>query len=314
MTGNTGGGRAVRKWRTRVFSAALAGLLGLGAVRVASQEKVTAPPDPSYTPGGPADTRHPGIDTDVFLYINHWRNSTPLEDHGGLVERDILTRGDPLHPVRKGAVLKYVKAYRRAVLEPRTNTAPVKPAGEQFFFYISSGRGRVEAGGKSAGLEEGSAVFIPAGREYRLLNPFADPLEMVLVIEETAPRFVPNTEVSVGSWSGSQPVYGTHWAHIAHPFIYDVEPKFSNPMGFVIISIDGFDIAQPHTHGLGIEEVWLQLRGRSLLFFGNRLLWQEPGEAFLIPPNNKVPHASINHSEEPMLWLFMGGSHPEDAR
>ena len=63
----------------------------------------------------------------------------------------------------------------------------------------------------------------------------------------------------------------------------------------------------------GTEEIWLQLRGKSLLFFGNRLLWQEPGEAFLIPPNHKVPHASINHSEEPMLWLFMGCSHPEDA-
>ena len=291
----------------------LVGLICLVPTGAQGQEKLKKPPPPSYTPGGPADFRHPGIDTDVFLYINHWKNSTPFEDHGGLIERDILTRGDPLHPPRKGAVLKYVKVYRRAVLEPRTNTAPVKAAGEQVFFYIASGKGRVEAGGKNAGLEEGSAVFIPAGREYRFLNLFAEPLEMYLVVEEAAPGFVPNAEISIGSYRGSQPVFGTHWAHIAHPFIYDVEPKFSNPMGFVVIAIDDFDIAQPHTHGPGTEEVWLQLRGRSLLFFGNRLLWQETGEAFLIPPNNTVPHASINHSEEPMLWLFMGCTHPEDA-
>jgi mannose-6-phosphate isomerase-like protein (cupin superfamily) len=308
-----GGGCAVKGWSCRVFSAAVIGLLAFGPLEVPAQEKLKTPPPPSYTPGGPADYRHPAIDTDVFLYINHWKNSTPLQDHGGLVERDILTRGDPLHPTRKGAVLKYVKSYRRSVLEPGTNTAPVKPAGEQIFFYVASGKGRVAAGAKSAGLEEGTAVFIPAGREYRLLNPFVEPLEMVLVVEETAPGFVPNVAISVGSWRSSPPVFGTHWAHIAHPFVYDVEPKFSNPMGFVVISIDSFDIAQPHTHGPGTEEVWLQLRGRSLLFFGNRLLWQEPGEAFLIPPNNKVPHASINHSEKPMLWLFMGCSHPEDA-
>jgi len=302
----------VTKGRARILSVVSICLLGFGAPGGAAQEKPTAPP-PSYTPGGPADYRHPEVDTDVFLYINHWKNSAPREDHGGLIERDILTRGDPLHPPGKGAILRYIKACRRAVLEPRTNTAPVRTAGEQIFFYVASGKGGVAAGRKSAGLVEGTAVFIPAGLEYRFLNLSDDPLEMFLFVEETAPAFVPNTEISVGSYQGSRPVFGTHWAHIAHPFVYDLEPKFSNPMGFVIISIDAFDIAQPHTHGPGTEEIWLQLRGKSLLFFGNRLLWQEPGEAFLIPPNHKVPHASINHSEEPMLWLFMGCSHPEDA-
>jgi uncharacterized RmlC-like cupin family protein len=84
-------------------------------------------------------------------------------------------------------------------------------------------------------------------------------------------------------------------------------------MGFIVVSIDKFDIAQPHTHGPGTEEIWCQIKGKSLLFFGNRLLWQEPGEAFLIPPNNKVPHSSINQTEEPMLWLYMGCRHSEDA-
>jgi len=278
------------------------------------QEKLTVAPDPSYAAGGPPAYRHPDLDTDVYLYINHWRNSAPLEDHGGLIERDILTRGDPLHPAQKGAVLKYVKAYRRGVLQPRTNTVPRKHAGEQVFFYVSSGKGRVEAGGKTAELEEGTAVFVPAGLEYRFFNPLDEQLEMYLVEEEIALGFVPNAEISVGSYGDSRPLYGAHWAHIAHPFIYDVEPKFSNPMGFIVVSIDNFDIAQPHTHGPGTEEIWLQVRGRSLLFFGNRLLWQEPGEAFLIPPNNKVPHCSINQTDEPMLWLYMGCRHEEDAR
>lgn len=36
---------------------------------------------------------------------------------------------------------------------------------------------------------------------------------------------------------------------------------------------------------------------------------QEPGEAFLIPPNNKVPYSSINHTREHMRWLYQGNRH-----
>jgi mannose-6-phosphate isomerase-like protein (cupin superfamily) len=77
-------------------------------------------------------------------------------------------------------------------------------------------------------------------------------------------------------------------------------------MGFVVVSMDAFDIAQPHTHPAPAEEIWLQIKGTSLLFFGNRLLRQEAGEAFLVPPTNTVPHSSINLDGERQLWLFFG--------
>ncbi len=289
------------------------GFLCVMASASQAQEKLTLAPGPSYAEGDPYAYRHPGVDIDVSLYINHWRNSPLPENHNGLTECDILTRGDPLHPPKKGAVLKYIKAYRRAALPPRSTSAPGEHESEQVFFYVSSGQGSVESEGKTAHLEEGTAVFVPAGLEYRFTNPSDNELEMFVVVEEIGPNFVPNREISVGRWRDSKPAYGAHWAHIAHPFNYDVEPKFFNPMGFIVVSVEGFDIAQPHTHGPGTEEIWLQLRGRSLLFFGNRLLRQEPGEAFLVPPNYKAPHCSINHSGEPMLWLFMGCRHEEDA-
>jgi mannose-6-phosphate isomerase-like protein (cupin superfamily) len=296
-----------------ILSAIVSGVLLFGCPALTAQEKLKTEPDPSYREDAVSVRRHPEVDTNVFLYINHWRNSLPFEAHGGLVERDILTPGDPLHPSKKGAVLRYIKAFRRGVLEPRTNTIPAKAEKEQIFFYVMSGTGGVEAGGKKACLEEGTAVVIPAGMEFRFFNPAAMPLEMIVVVEEAAPGFIPNKKMSVGSYHDAEPAVGHHWAHIARGFNYDVPPKFSNSMGFIVVSIDKFDIAQPHTHGPGTEEIWCQLKGKSLLFFGNRLLWQEPGEAFLVPPNNKVPHSSINHTEEPMLWLFMGCRHPEDA-
>lgn len=273
------------------------------------QQELTDEPPPSYAEDAVSNRRHPEVDTNVDLYINHWKNSLPHQGHGGLIERDILTPGDPLRPPKKGAVLKYIKAYKRGVLQPRCNTVPTKHENEQVFFYTVSGTGWAVGGAKKAALEEGVAIFIPAGLEYRFFNPTAEQLEMIIVVEQTPAGFLPNEEMSVGSYHNSPPSVGYHWAHIARGFLFDVNPKFANPMGFAVVSIDNFDIAQPHVHGPGCEEIWCQLKGKSLLFFGNRLLWQEPGEAFLIPPNNKVPHCSINHTGEHMLWLYMGNRH-----
>jgi mannose-6-phosphate isomerase-like protein (cupin superfamily) len=295
-----------------IFCAASAALIILGAGifwGLRSQQKLTEEPAPSFAEDAVSNHRHPEVDTNVDLYINHWRNSLPHEGHGGLIERDILTPGDPLRPPRKGAVLKYIKAYKRGVLQPHCDTVPTKHEREQVFFYVMNGTGWVGTGAKKAALEDGTAVFIPAGLEYRFFNPTDEQLEMLIVVEETPEGFAPNAEMSVGSYHDSQPSVGYHWAHIGRGFIFDVSPKFANPVGFAAVSIDNFDIAQPHVHGPGCEEVWCQLKGKSLLFFGNRLLWQEPGEAFLVPPNNKVPHCSINHTGEHLLWLYMGNRH-----
>ena len=281
--------------------------LAAGLVISALGQQVSPPvPEPSYREDAPWGLRRPGLDTDVSLYINHWRNSPPREGHGGLVERDILTRGDPFHPAKKGAVLRYLKSYLRAELPPGSGTREYRDAREQVFLYVLAGTGRIEAGGRGVDLEEGMAVVVPAGLPYRFTNSAGRPLELFLAAEEAPDGFVPARELSVGKYRESLPLVGAHWAHIARPFIYDREPKFSNPMGFVVVSIDACDVAQPHTHPAPTEEIWLQVKGTSLLFFGNRLLRQEPGEAFLVPPTNGAPHSSINPNGEPQQWLFFG--------
>ncbi len=263
-------------------------------------------PDPSYREDAVSNHRHPEVDTDVALFINHWRNAVPRTSYGGLIERAILTPGNPQHPTKKGAVLKYITSFGQAVLQPKTSTARVKDAKEQAFFYVTSGTGSIQSGRQRAHLEAGTAVVVPAGLEYLFVNEAEVPLEMIIATEDIAPGFKPNNVLSVGSSHDAEPAVGHHWAHIARGFLFDVPPKFSRPLGFIVVGMDAFDIAQPHTHPPGTEEIWCQLRGVSLLFFGNRLMRQEPGEAFLVPPNNRVPHSSINPTTEPMLWLFMG--------
>jgi len=269
-------------------------------------QKTIVQPDPSYREDADWNRRHPGLDTDVSLYINHWRNSIPREGHGGLIERDILTPGDPFHPAKKGAVLRFLKTYSRAELRAGGNTRDYKDDHEQVFFYVMCGRGSITALGRTVEIDEGTAVVVPARIAYRLANPADRPLELVLAAEETPSDFVPQKGISIGRNSDSLPLLGAHWAHVARPFAYDFEPKFAHSMGFVVVSMDEFDIAQPHTHPAAAEEIWLQVKGHSLLFFGNSLLKQEPGEAFLVPPNAKVPHSSIHPDGEPQLWLFFG--------
>jgi mannose-6-phosphate isomerase-like protein (cupin superfamily) len=288
------------------FFAILTAITAASLLYARPQQKVITQTEPSYREDAEGNRRHPDLDTDVSLYINHWRNSLSHEGHGGLIEREILTRGDPFRPTRKGAVLRFLKTYSRAELRPGSSTKEYKDDHEQAFFFALGGRGSITSDGKTVELEEGTAVVVPAGIAYRINNPTDKPLELFLAAEETPAGFIPNKAISVGNYRDSQPIVGAHWAHIARPFAYDVEPKFANPMGFVVVSIDPLDIAQPHTHPEAAEEIWLQVKGHSLLFFGNRLLRQEPGEAFLVPPNNKVPHSSINPDGEPQLWLFFG--------
>jgi mannose-6-phosphate isomerase-like protein (cupin superfamily) len=292
-----------KKKALRIACAALAAVL---VVPARGQQKPGVGATPSYQEDAASNRRRPGMDVDVSLYINDWRSSSLRDGHGGLVERDILTRGDPFAPKTKGAVLRFLKTYLRAELPPRSSTRRFAAAREQVFLFILGGEGRIETDARTVDLEDGTAVVIPAGLSYRFLNPSGKALELFLAAEETPDGFVPARQLSVGRYRDSPPVVGAHWAHIARPFIYDHEPKFANPMGFVVVSVDAFDIAQPHTHPAAAEEIWLQVKGTSLLFFGSRLLSQGPGQAFLVPPTNTVPHSSINPDGEPQLWLFFG--------
>jgi len=55
------------------------------------------------------------------------------------MERDILTRGDGLHPTRAGAVLRFINSYTYATLAPNASTTPTRLDGQQEIYYVGSG-------------------------------------------------------------------------------------------------------------------------------------------------------------------------------
>src|SRR5712692_7216267 len=86
---------------------------------------------------------------DLSLYARCWQDSDPEFSHGALLERPILTPGDPQHVNKPGAVLLYAKRFSRAALEPRSRTQPTRHA-EQEILYVVRGEGTIESGGKKA--------------------------------------------------------------------------------------------------------------------------------------------------------------------
>ena len=262
-------------------------------------------PLPSFSEFSAWNHRYP-TDPDIDMYLHHWKDSDLEVGHGGFIERAVLTKGDPIFPTKPGAVLKYLKSYNHADLEANCSTQKVKYDKEQSFFFVLKGEGRVEASGKSERLWEGSGVFMPAGLEYQFFNTTDTNMELVIVTEiigDEAP-FDPLPYMSVGNYHNSLPATGMHWAHIARDIV--PEFKFYNPLAFAAVSIDPFDIAQPHLHIPGTEEIWYMVTGTSLNFFGKQLRMMEPGTGFLVPPNERSIQCSINHTDEPMMWLYMG--------
>src|SRR5437899_10279939 len=54
----------------------------------------------------------------IDMFYSDWRESMPRVEHGSLVLRDILTKGDNFAPVEKGAVLHFANFFSYGRLAP----------------------------------------------------------------------------------------------------------------------------------------------------------------------------------------------------
>jgi mannose-6-phosphate isomerase-like protein (cupin superfamily) len=246
----------------------------------------------------------PAIDANVDMFMNTWRNSMPRHSHGSLIERDILTKGDNLHPTAKGAVLKYTNRYVYATLEPMASTTPVTLNGEQEIFYFLSGTGTITAGGKTADLRYGIAVLMPENLEFTMKNTGSEPLTMYLISEPVPEGFTPVKNMVVKD-ELSLPVGGSdwHWAHIGKD-VFSKRDGLATSYSLLTVSFAPMTISHPHSHVAGCEEVWTAIYGTSVAFIGKQIRMQPPGTAYNIPPDGKTPHCNLNTSDEQIKILY----------
>ena len=246
----------------------------------------------------------PERDPDIDMFINSWQNSIPYNTHGSLIERAILTKcdGDPLKPKRKGEVLNVVNRLVYATLDPSASTTPTKLKGEQEIFYIMSGNGVVKAGKKTAELRKGAMLMIPEGLEFTMSNNGNELMTMYLINEPVPPGFKPKKEFEI-NYEDELPLrndgyISVHWSHNGRAGIGGAT------LGTGRLIINEMTIAQPHSHDMSSEEVWLCTENKILEILGKEIRWVTPGMAFRVPPTGYTPHGHINPTDKPTRFLI----------
>ena len=262
---------------------------------------------------GPAAPRPDPHRLDMFMC--DWRESMPRHSHGGLVERDILTHGDPQTSTTRCAVLAHTNNVSYATLAARGGIAPMKLDGAQEIFYVVGGKGTVTSAGETSELYDGVGILVPPGVEFSLQNTGDEDLNMYLISERVPADFRAGSKVLVSN-ENLQPVRGTtgHWVHIVKN-IFTPADGLATLRQVITVALDPMTVGEPHAHTVGSEEVWIQIRGKSLAFIGTQLRWQTPGVGYLAPPfaeytqenvrlGLSFPHSNINPGAEQVKFLY----------
>lgn len=250
---------------------------------------------------------NPKVDPDVDLFVNNWTNSIPRIIFGDMIFRDILTAlegPDALHPTRKGAVLLEQSAISYATLEPGAVASGRAKAGEQQVFYVSGGTGTMTSNGKTSEIKEGMGFIITPEFEFSLTGTGDKQMTFYVVTEPLPQGFKVNTELKITNRFNGNKSTGAHWAHIGNGIIGGGD-GMANYGGLSLITIDARTIPHPHSHGEGIEECWIMVKGETMFLLGKQLRRDTPGTVYKIPPTGLTAHTNINVGNEPVEMIHM---------
>ena len=252
----------------------------------------------------------------INRYFGDWHHATPRTIRGSLVERDILTRGDGLHPTRAGVVLRYINSYIYATLAPNASTTSTRLDRQQEIYFVESGEGTVTAGGQTAALSRNIAVLMPANLEFTLKNTGGQPLGMYVINEPTPPGFRPNASMLVRDENTIPISTIGRWSNITKQLFVTAD-GLATLQAVLTVAYDPLTLGKPHPEPhedtSGIEEVWTALYGNTLAMVGNQLREQTPGMALYHPPDNLTPHTNINPSsanQAKLLYFARYRAHP----
>ena len=271
----------------------------------------TTYPDYSMLAPEPFD---PVKDVNIDMFMGSYLESSPHHTHGSLLERDILTLGDPMNPPSRAAVLSFVNRFTHATLMPNNATLPVVLKGEQEIFFIISGKGVISAGTKTANLSPGITVLMPANLEFTMKNTGDEPLTMYLAAEPYPEGFRLNTEMTVVDES-TQPIAPSsgHW-HGDVRMLLTTADGLGTLESILTCEFHPMDFFHPHSHFKGTEEVWTTINDEIHVLLGKKPRLQPAGTAYLIPPDGKTPHANFNVSDKPVKMFYFARYRDHEVR
>jgi mannose-6-phosphate isomerase-like protein (cupin superfamily) len=254
-------------------------------------------------------------DRRIDLFVSDWQGSLPRFEHGSLVLRDILIRGDNFAPAQKSAVLRAANFFAYGRLAPGNWTTPTKLEGQQEVYYLLGGEGEITAGGDTAKLRKDMAVFMPAGLEFVMKSTGPEALTMYVINEPTPAGFHPKDKMAVKDEAmarqrtpaGADPyiVGGAsgHWAHIVRE-LFSPADGLATEQSVITVTVNPLTMGEPHPHRPGQEEVWAAIDGTSLIMMGTELRVQKPGMAYMLPPDSATVHSNINAGDTPVKFLY----------
>jgi mannose-6-phosphate isomerase-like protein (cupin superfamily) len=110
-----------------------------------------------------------GSNAYVDMYFNDW-HASKAQTTGPVTEYTVFTKGDPMKPTAKGAILRYVDSYVYSTWAPGASAPPTTLSGKQRVYYFTTGTGTISAAGDSAPVSTNIAVLVPANLAFTLKN------------------------------------------------------------------------------------------------------------------------------------------------
>ena len=272
---------------------------------------ITKGPDYTQLDPKPYD---PATEPNIDMYFGSWKESMPRHTHGSLIERDILTKGDPAKPTTRGGVLRFANRFTYATLEARASTTPTTLKGEQEIFYILSGKGTITAGKKTAKLYSGIAVLMPAELAFTMKNTGDESLTMYLVSEPYPEGFRLNKDMLVVD-ENTSPITSSdaHWIGIVKP-LFGTKDGLGTLESILVCSYDPMTFFHPHSHVEGTEEVWTAMGDDIHVLLGKQIRLQPPGTAYMIPNDGKTPHANFNLFDKTIKMFYFARYKDHEVR
>jgi mannose-6-phosphate isomerase-like protein (cupin superfamily) len=238
----------------------------------------------------------------LSLYSRCWQDSDAEISHGGLLERPVLTAGDPQHVTKPGAVLVYAKKFSRAVLEHETQTQPARHS-DQEILYVVSGKGWVQGGERRANIEDGTAVLLPPDMPHTIANTGSQPMEILIVTEAPKSGFKPRADMLVHYLRELPTTHISHWSYAVR-WLFKEEDGLANLSNLLIVTQDGMTIGSPHAHIPLWEEVWYKIEDDAYMFVGSEVRRMANGCGYIAPPDAQTAHSVINVTDKPTRYFY----------
>ena len=137
-----------------------------------------------------------GSNAYVDMYFSDW-HASKAQTTGPVTEYTVFTKGDPMKPTAKGAILRYVDSYVYTTWAPGASAPPTTLSGKQRVYYFTTGTGTISAAGDSAPVSINIAVLVPANLAFTIKNTGTVPLGAYVITEPTPSGFQPGTKLVV---------------------------------------------------------------------------------------------------------------------